>query len=205
MGEFSQSDFTNAHILGAIFFNGSIRFDQLASTWDYKQRRLRVTLTSVGGRGTEPSEKWDFSHFNLRGSCLWLRPTDVDFTDATIEDCTLRNGITEAQLYSTRSYRTGNLSGLCLANSDLSGCDLSGMNLSNCHLGHCKFAGADFEDAIITNASFEKGEAIAESDQLTVEQVKSTWNYKQGRMEGIRLPEELAEALKREQAAITNE
>lgn len=80
-------------------------------------------------------------------------------------------------------------------NSDLSDCDLSGMNLSGCRFSHCRFGRANLDDVVITDALFVSDKSIHEPDRLTVEQLKSTWNYKHGRMVGIRLPDELAALL----------
>jgi uncharacterized protein YjbI with pentapeptide repeats len=198
LGDFSKSDFTDARIFGAFFGNDSITFEQLASTWDFTQRRLRVRLSSGGTPGATSTGKWDFSHMNLVGSDLSFRPSDVDLTDATINDCTIRDGVTKAQLYSTRSYQQGDLTGLRVMRGDLSGCDLSGMNLTGCLFSHCRFAGANFEDAVITAAWFITDNTVAESDRLTVEQIKSTWNHQHGRMEGVRLPDHIREALREE-------
>ena len=200
----SKCDFTDARIYGACFDENSITFEQLASTWDFRRRRLRVRLSWSGKAGAASSGKWDFSHINLVGSDLSFRPSDVDFTDATINDCTIRNGLTRAQLYCTRSYQRGDLTGLRLKSSDLSGCDLSGMNLTGCSFAHCNFAGTNFDDAVITDALFltknyfGTDQPLAESDGLTLEQIKTTWNYKHGHMEGIRLPEHFREALREE-------
>jgi len=40
---------------------------------------------------------------------------------------------------------------------------------------------------------------------LTLAQIKSTWNYKHGRMEGVELPDELADALKAEEKLKRND
>lgn len=194
-GDLSKCDFTNARIYGAFFGNDSITFEQLASTLDFKQRGLRVRLSIGGKTATALSGKWDFSQISLKGSDLSCPPPDADFTDARIGGCTIRNGLTRPQLYSTTSYKQGNLTGLRLVWSDLSGCDLSGMNLTGCFFSHCKFAGTNFEDAVITDAWFVTDKRTAESDCLSVDQIKSTWNYKHGHMEGIRLPEQVAQAL----------
>jgi len=54
---------------------------------------------------------------------------------------------------------------------------------------------------------FENGSVFSDcdfartEDNLTLDQIKSTWNYKVGRMEGIVLPQELQEALDIERQA----
>jgi hypothetical protein len=60
----------------------------------------------------------------------------------------------------------------------------------------CRFGGASFEDAVITNAHIIHGLRL--STGLSLTQIKSTWNYKHGRMQGVKLPEELAAALESE-------
>ncbi len=195
-GNCFKCDFTNARIDGAFFDDDSITFEQLASTWDFRKRRLRVRLFSSAKPGATSTRKWDFSQINLVGSDISFRASEVDFTDATINDCTIRNGLTTAHLYSTRSYQEGNLRGLRVMDSDLSGCDLSGINLTDCLFSHCKFTGAKFQDAVITGALIVTDKRIEESGWLTLEQIKSTWNYKHGHMKGIRVPDGLAEALR---------
>ncbi|MFO7902541.1 MAG: pentapeptide repeat-containing protein [Planctomycetota bacterium] len=194
-GDCSKCDFTDARIFGARFAARSITFEQLASTYDFKRRRLRVRLVISKKTTTRSPGKWDFSRIQLEGSDLSYPPPDADFTDARIKGCTIRNGLTKQQLYSTASYEQGDLCGLRLVSSDLSGCDLSGMNLTGCRFLDCKFAGTDFEDAVITAARFGPYNSIAESGRLTVEQIKSTWNYENNRMEGIKLPKQIAAAL----------
>ncbi len=198
-GDCSKCDFTDARIFGTRFTTSSITFDQLASTFDFKHRRLRVRLVISRKTTARSSGKWNFSRINLKGSHLYYPPPNANFTDTKINDCTIRNGLTKQQLYSTASYKQGNLAGLRLIWSDLSGCDLSGMNLTGCSFSHCKLGGANFEDAVITRASFLSDSRTAESDRMKIDQIKSTWNYKHNRMEGIKLPKEIATALEMEQ------
>lgn len=195
LGDCSKCDFTDARIYEVFFGDGSITFDKLASTYDFKNRSLRVRLVIGRKTAARPSEKWDFSRINLKGSDLDRLPMDMNFTNAKINDCTIRNGLTKQQLYSTASYKQGNLAGLSLVSCDLSGYDLSSANLTGCKFHNCKFAGTDFEDAVITAARFSRNNSIA---KLTFKQIKSTWNYKNNRMEGITLPEDIDAALDKE-------
>ena len=59
--------------------------------------------------------------------------------------------------------------------------------------------GADFRDAVISNVDFGSRDFACKG--LTLEQIKSTWNYKNGRMTEIVLPEEIADALQKEKEA----
>jgi uncharacterized protein YjbI with pentapeptide repeats len=195
-GDLSKCDFANARIYGGITLeNFTLAFAQLASTLNYKQRSLRVRILSGGACAAGLTGKWDFSGINLEGSYFWVLEADANFVDAKISSCTLNRNFTKAQLYSTKSYKDGYLGDVEFLSIDLSGCDLSGMNLTGCRFSHCRFAGTKFDDAVITGARFITDRSLAKSDRLTVEQITSTWNYKHGRMEGIRLPDDLAEAL----------
>ena len=197
-GDCSKCDFTDARIYRVFFGNGSITFDQLASTSDFKRGSLSVRLAIDRKTAARSPGKWDFSRINLKGSDLYYPPPDADFADTKINDCTIRNGFTKQQLYSTASYKKGNLAGLRLASSDLSGCDLSNMNLTGCRFFHCKFTDVDFKNAVITGASFGPDNSNTKSDLLTIKQIKSTWNYKHNRMEGITLPKDIDDALEKE-------
>jgi len=58
----------------------------------------------------------------------------------------------------------------------------------------------DFTGAVITAADFVTFRYRRDPTKgLTADQIKSTWNYKHGRMEGIRLPLEIAQALRSEE------
>lgn len=194
-GDLSKCDFTNARIDGAYFGNAAITFEQLASTWDFQHGSLRVRLAAGTTETTGVSRRWDFSRIGLRGSDLSILSPDAVFADARIDGCTMRMGFTRTQLCATASYKEGSLAGLRLMGTDLSGCDLSGINLTGCVFSHCTFAGVDFNDAVITDARFVTDRRVGETDRLTVEQLKSTWNYKHGRMRGIHLPDHLSAAL----------
>ena len=121
---------------------------------------------------------------------------NADITDATISECAIHRGMTKLQLCSTKNYKDGNLSNSPFSRIDLSGCDLSRQNLTGSTFTECVFTGASFRDAVITNAQFAIG--TTDCPGLTVEQIKSTWNYKNGRMAGVVLPRRVAEALLKE-------
>ncbi len=204
-GDFRDCSFVDARVSGATFENFTLTFEQLATTLDYQHRALQVRIMAGGTNAAGLTGRWDFSGINLTASYLWALQSDADFTDARLDGCTMNRNLSKEQLYSTRSYKEGYLAGVELVGIDLSGCDLSRMNLTGCLFSQCKFVGVNFEDAVITGARFFAGNRIPETERLTLDQIKSTWNYKHGRMEGIRLPNKLAEALKREEAAIASE
>ena len=66
---------------------------------------------------------------------------------------------------------------------------LENKELSNAVFFNCRFSssmrGTDIKDSVFTNCIFSEG------TNLTVEQIKSTWNYKNNRMDLIILPPDL--------------
>ena len=208
-GDFSDCDFTDARIDRIEIVGAQVTFQQLASTWNYKVRvlgeknprfpKLRlyngVPFALPGGR--PPIEgKVNFRGANLTGLRICGSPLpDADFTDATISDASFVRGITKAQLGVTRNYKEGHLSRLEFWHLDLSDLDLSRQNLAGTRFEECFLRGADFRDSVISESVFSGAAG------LTVEQIKSTWNYKNGRMAGVVLPKDIAEALQKEREA----
>ena len=203
-GDFSACDFTNAAIGNISLFDARITAKQLASTSDYKKHRLRyMSFSSLHTFRPNIDGSIDLSGINLTGTKFRGHLLDADFGDAIISKCFFDSAITKAHLCSTKNYREGNLFGIRLWHIDLSGCDLSRQNLTGCEFVRCDFSSANFEDAVITDADFGKHRG-SECIGLTLDQIKSTWNYKNNRMEGIVLPKEIAAALEMERKAENN-
>jgi len=188
-GDLRECDFTDADISRAEFRSCVITFDQLAATKTFKDGRLREMCFS----GAFSEGRADFSGKDLTGTVLYGPLRDANFDGANISRSTLGVMTTE-RLRTTKNYREGNLSGITLLGTDLSGCDLSRQNLTGCRFTKCDLSGAVFNDAVITDVQF-----TYKTVGLTLDQIKSTWNYKHARMEGIKLPDDVAEALKKEQ------
>ncbi|MGL6195703.1 MAG: pentapeptide repeat-containing protein [Thermoguttaceae bacterium] len=200
--EFIDCDFTDAKV-----WDTRIPFtkDQLVPTTSFKQKSLIKCCLAGDYSNT------DFSGFALNEVDFFDTTTlaGSDFSDATIGR--LNGGInvrhsyigcdfSMKQLYSTASYKNGELANIDFAGIDFSSADLSKMNISGCSFRgafrpiskKCNFQGADLTDSVICRCDF----SLAEN--LTVDQIKSTWNYKVGRMEGIKLPPDIADALEKE-------
>jgi len=201
-GDFSKCDFTDASIGGMRLSNARITAEQLASTSNYKQRRLRYMKfwRRPGGPDSRViSGRVDFSGINLKGTSFRGRPLDADFSGAMITRCSFDKALTKEQLCSTKNYREGNLVKIRLFGIDLSGCDLSSQNLTGCSFQLSNLSRTNFENAVITDVNFGKTRGRYMCNNLTPAQIKSTWNYKNGRMAGVELPDELADALKAEE------
>ena len=160
--------------------------EQLYQTWNYKEKNdlrfMQIDLRDV----------------NLSGTTLEFGSVAV-YPETVLEGAVIRNatfkasgdaasdaGITNAILYTTKSYRDHNLSGVTFE-CNLTGCDLSTQNLSAARFQTSDVSGADFTDAVVTRCDFSGAKG------LTREQIESTWNYKMGNMAGIKLPKELEE------------
>jgi len=138
---------------------------------------------------------WDFANADLRGTRFCdVNLAGVDFSGADVTEAHFWKSISKDQLVATKSYQTGDLVRIVLAWLDLSNMDFSRQDLTGAQFVQCDLSGADFSDAIITNADF--GACIR--NPPTVDQIKSTWNYKHRRTEGIILPKEIADALSRQ-------
>lgn len=192
-GDFLTANFEGARLYRTTFSTRKVTFDQLRSTADFKAGRLAIY--AMGGQhGVIFSGECDFSGIDLRGSTLWGYGANGKFTDSIISDCTFQGGITKEDFYDTKSYKQGDLRAISCIAVDFSGFDFSGVNLTGSRFSQCNFSHARFDDAVISGVNFAKYSTWSVKG-LTVEQIKSTWNYKHSRMEGVILPQEVADAL----------
>ena len=209
-GSAKGCDFTDAKIDGA-----QIHLDakQLQSTETYKRKDLRgMSFSSVDYNGL------DFAGFNLEhcsfgGDCPW---SDCDFTNASIEGMSVvayfgylandgfrRHMLAGArsrvrgkefkieQLLTTKDFKKGIVKGVRVDNIvfPTTTVNLSKMAFIDCCFASPTPAKIDLTDAVLVECDFR------DFDGLTLENVKSTWNYKHGRMEGIKLSEEIQKSL----------
>ncbi|MDR1483419.1 MAG: pentapeptide repeat-containing protein [Planctomycetaceae bacterium] len=128
------------------------------------------------------------SSFSTVDACVEYKRTPIP-----AEKC-----ITAEQLKSTASYKKKELSSVGFGFSDLSGIDFSRFNLMGCSfMGNLQ--DANFTDAVISGCSFggcySPKCSFTLKTNLTLDQIKSTWNYKTGNMAGIKLPEEIQKQL----------
>ena len=189
---FVGCDFEGAEIGGADI--AGISFEQLKSTWNFRIKILAGTRLQIDFKDT------DLSGFDLR---------DVNFYLSRVAGCKLDNtvisggsfyDITMEQLVFTKDFREGGLLGVAFYDTDFSNKDLSKMNLTGCKfymirtpskpIGmRCNMENTDFSDSVITKCDFQ------EVKNLTLNQIKSTWNYKHGHMGSVLLPQNIQTAL----------
>ncbi len=131
------------------------------------------------------------------------------FTNAIVTrailSSTVANGFTAAQLYSTASYVSGDLSGIKLNKNNLTGWNFSGKNLSGAsfaqstlqgtNFASANLVGADFTSAILAGAIFDQADirgvifnqSYLGGDELSTAQLYSTASYQSGDLTGVRL------------------
>jgi uncharacterized protein YjbI with pentapeptide repeats len=194
-GDFSDCEFTDAFIDRIEIVGCKMTFQQLASTKNFKNHNLTHMDLSAMIAGNP-----DFSGIDFTGTQLAVGPGRANFKDAIVSRSTISGAFTSENLYSTKNYQQGDLSGIQFEHVDMSAWDFSRQNLTSCRFWACTLANAKFQDAVITGVNVNDFN-LAAGMGLTVAQIKSTWNYKHGRMAGVVLPKELAEALQKEKVS----
>ncbi len=197
--DLSETVFSNTRLSHTFISGTKLDFKQLVTIDNF---RLGLMIdVSLGGR---LAGRVDFSKMNLTGSGFSRLRTpegrpipSLNFFDAIIRDCVFGNDpgttyIPFEKVQQTASFKMKDLRGLGLFYFDLDETDLSGFDLSGTRFGSCDLTNVSLADTIITDMSF------SDCTGLTTEQIRSTWNYKNDRMDGIDLPPEIEAELKAE-------
>jgi len=191
-------NFTDAWINNSLI---PLLSEQLLSTASYKVKNL-VGFDFGNAYNTL---KISFAGFDLR-YCDFSTTglTDCDFTDATIEGASLGR-IRIEQLLVTKDFKQGLVKGVKLRMHDATAWPEHVVDLSKMVFIDCEFdltwriydptksdwihltGKVDLTDSVISGCQIGNG--------ITLENIKSTWNYKNGRMEGVKLPVEIQKAL----------
>lgn len=100
----------------------------------------------------------------------------VDLTDARLTEVAA-SGLSGRQLAQTANFREKRYNGLRLADANFEKYDFSDAMLTRCRFSRVDFTDADFTDAVLLDCDFRDVEG------LTLEQLKSTWNWKTDRLD----------------------
>jgi uncharacterized protein YjbI with pentapeptide repeats/CubicO group peptidase (beta-lactamase class C family) len=184
--EFGATSLAGANLAGAQIsdanFDGAgLTVAQLHSTKSHQTRDLH----GVSLAGNEMSAA-NFSGQNLAqasfAACTLL---DAVFADAVVDGAnffrTTSGGFTASQLYSTATYKSGDLSSMSFAHNDLSGWSFAGTNLASADLSEAVLTNADFTDADVNSASFAKGVGTG----ISTSQLYSTASYRTQNLRGV--------------------
>jgi uncharacterized protein YjbI with pentapeptide repeats len=120
--DLSGATFDNAKLIGARIGWSSLGQENVATSF----RGADVSKADISGGWRRP----DFTGANLDGASLGGSYSDATFTDAIVRGATIGNGITLANLYSTASYRSGDLTGIKLNLGDYQSANFAGKDLS---------------------------------------------------------------------------
>jgi len=123
---------------------------------------------------------------DLTGASFYLATlTNADLSNAVVKRAeffsTTGQGFTAAQLYSTASYASGDLTGIGLDNDDLPGWNFAGKNLTDASFSWAKLTNANLSNAVVKGANFE----ATTSQDFTAAQLYSTASYASGDLTGI--------------------
>lgn len=156
---------------------------QLYSTASYKNKNLSgVSFEGISVAGWDLSDQ-NMDEANFNSADL----TGTDISNASIKDASFNNttkyGFTADQLYSTTSYKAGNLGSIDLGSNDLTGWSFAGQDITNASFYRSDMTDADFTDARINGTIFES----ALNGSFSKEQLYSTASYKDKDLQGINL------------------
>jgi|GEM_PF-348829 len=151
--DFVNANLTNAYMRGVRAGEAKFVEADLTGADFYEANLLGVDFTSANLSSVTLTGA-NLTSAHLRGAKLG----GANFTDAEIVgadlDSAVANGFTATQLYSTASYKSKDLSRVCLSDNEMSGWNFSGQNLSGANLDGAMLVGADFVNANLTNAWF---------------------------------------------------
>jgi uncharacterized protein YjbI with pentapeptide repeats len=188
---------------------GTIAPSLILQTASYKKNNLTGVIVDDFGfpnRATIDFSNCDLSYAKLCGGINHI----IDLRNCNLTNSKLRSTalgqITKEQLYTTQSYKNRIINNVTFNKVDLTDAMLNDLKLIDCIFGRaespiskCSFKNANLTNSDISNCDFTN------VINLSIDQIKSTWNYKNNRMDGIKLPEEIQKILDAEKQTATNE
>jgi len=209
-----SSKFNDVSFQGADLAGSNVRRSTLANV-DMSGANLtdvdfaNATLSSVILDGTDlrtvnlsgvRTISGSFRGANLSGLSLPSLGFGTDLTDAIVSDTSFQ-AITEAQLYSTQSYKNQNLRGVSFGRALINGWNLSGqdlrnvvfpqvdgVNLRNANLADASLSWGDIRGTELTGANIVGTSFIGtfeKASDLSEEQLQSTASYQEKDLRGV--------------------
>ncbi len=182
-GDFTASTFKQAKIVSVYFKSCKLNPDQIMETSTF----AREDVFGICFNFNTESRQIDFSNKQFYDVKFYSPLEFASFRGAGISNCDFGYGISIAQLSQTQSYQNGHLLNIGFFHSDFTKCRFDGQNLTGSRFLDCNLANASFENAVISDVQFGGG-IFKESTGLTMKQIQSTWNYRNRRMETVKLP-----------------
>ncbi|MDO4570932.1 MAG: hypothetical protein Q4D38_11140 [Planctomycetia bacterium] len=190
-GNFVDCDFTNTWIDGGRL---SLELEDLKKTKNFQDKKMTFDPIQLSAKGIDLSgftfSKADFSTFYVENCTM----QGTEFTDCVIPV------LSSEQLKQTRNYQTGNFYNLLVKKEnvwnhvDFSrsvwGWDCDELKAPSFYSVNLTLLNdVDLTDAVFIHCD------LSNSKELTLEQVKSTWNYKAGRMDLSCWPEHIRKSI----------
>jgi uncharacterized protein YjbI with pentapeptide repeats len=185
-GDFRDVQLDDARITGASFM-GVVDFEQLRATKELAEGYFPASFYA--------HSDCNLAGLDLRGSYFhFSKDIDVDLKNANIEDCRLWFGgskVTET-LASTKSFQGRVFRGTRVVDADLTGFRFDHMILDQVDLSQCDLTGTTFHGTV-----FSRAELSPRAKTLTAAQLKESWNFQQGLMHELRIPQWLEANMKK--------
>ena len=175
--DLSGRDASGSSFEGALLTSPNFHLANLRGT-NFKDCEL--TNADLSGADLTDAD-WNYSMFrgaNLTNACI----RGAKFALNWGVDHEICWGLSSSQLYSTASYKSGDLTRIGLIQCDLTGWNFAGKDLSLADFEASDLTGADFTDAIVKGASFSRL-----THPLTKSQLYSTATYNAGDLSGTNL------------------
>jgi uncharacterized protein YjbI with pentapeptide repeats len=184
--KFYGLDLSTTRFDGARFYQ--IEMHDCRLNFERFQKETSGTISGCKFFNTEFLGHVDFQG-SIASSVISGPMPSVDASQVDIYNLYAGRWLDREALTETKSYLVGNLHGCRFGSSDFAGVDFSRQLLSYAMFAKCDLDDCKFDDAVISFARFR------DCRGLTAEQIKSTWNYRHNRMEGIELPPQVAQEL----------
>ncbi len=178
-------------------FRGPFTCRQILSTANYKDKNFNELKLWM--KEPEIPDDWNYEAWvkydPVAGTVdISRKPTRALSVNELYASLYVSVGIPKEEFYKRREYKAGRLSNFVFQpdsdapeKNSMKGWDLSRQDLTNAKFCHLDLTDVDFTNSVITCCSFYG------SQGLTLEQLKSTWNWRVGRMDDVLLPPELRE------------
>ncbi len=202
-GDFAKADLAGANIT-SLYLSGDcyIPFSTLSQAVPFTESGKfpsrvdsRRYLQGIHWSRARISGICDFSGMTLFQCSISAQYCDDVVLDSTLLKKSHFSHLSSRHLVNTVNCKRGDFSDLTFRSCDLQGFNFTGFDLSGIRFAKCNLNNAQFTDAVISHADFSSDAC----EGLTPEQFRTTWNFKHGRMQGIKLPAEIAKAVQGKQ------
>lgn len=216
-GRVANVDFTDAVFLDGDMRHSQLSLEQIKTTWNYKNNRMNLVQWPK-----DIQRALNFPERYSKPPAILKSPQGI-FSFQPFPPCIMSGNINmeigyskDRNLYNiffsnvigplsypkiiweqTDNYRWGYFDSITFNNKDAFCSENNALNLSCTVFKMCCFILTDWQKVLLENSVFIDCD-LSESKNLTLEQVKSTWNYKNGRMSLSKWPEEILKELEKE-------